>query len=69
MDVDKITGTIVDAAMKVPTALGPGMLESVYKKCLKHELRKRSLKVESQVWLPVIHDGEEIEGSYKGTRE
>jgi len=29
------------------------MLESVYEKCLKHELGKRGLRVESQVWLPV----------------
>jgi GxxExxY protein len=41
------------------------MLERVYEKCLKHELKKRGLKVESQVWLPVAYDGEEIEGSYK----
>jgi len=41
------------------------MLESVYEKCLKHELKKRGLAVESQVWVPVIYDGEEIEGGYK----
>ena len=41
------------------------MLESVYEKCLKHELTKRGLKVVSQVWLPVIYDGEQIEGGYK----
>lgn len=51
--------------MKVHTALGPGMLESVYEKCLKHELTKRGLKVVSQAWLPVIYDGVEIEGGYK----
>jgi GxxExxY protein len=51
--------------MKVHTALGPGLLESVYEKCLKHELAKRGLRVETQVWLPVIYDGVEIEGGYK----
>lgn len=65
MEVDQITGSIVDAAMKVHTALGPGLLESVYEKCLKHELMKRGLKVESQVWLPVVYDGVVIEGGYK----
>ena len=65
MDIDQITGAIVNSAMKVHTALGPGMLESVYEKCLKHELKNRGLIVESQVWLPVIYDGEEIEGGYK----
>jgi GxxExxY protein len=51
--------------MKVHTALGSGLLESVYEKCLKHELVKRALRVESQIWVPVIYDGIEIEGRYK----
>lgn len=65
MELNQITGSIVDAAMKVHTTLGPGLLESVYEKCLKHELRKRGLRVETQVWLPVVYDGVEIEGGYK----
>jgi GxxExxY protein len=65
MEINEISGAIVDAAMKVHTALGPGLLESVYEKCLKHELTKRGLRVESQVWVPVIYDGIEIEGGYK----
>lgn len=65
MELDSITGSIIDAAMRVHTALGPGMLESVYEKCLKHELVKRGLRVESQVWVPVIYDGVRIEGGYK----
>jgi GxxExxY protein len=63
--VDQITGSIVDAAMKVHTALGPGLLESVYEKCLKHELKKRGLRVQSQVWVPVVYDGVEMQGAYK----
>ena len=63
--LDEITGAVVDAAMKIHTALGPGLLESVYEKCLKHELSKRGLRVESQVWLPVTYDGILIEGGYK----
>ena len=65
MEINDITGSIVDAAMKVHTALGPGLLESVYEKCLKHELVKRGLKVESQRWLSVIYDGIPIEGATK----
>jgi GxxExxY protein len=65
MEIDQITGAVVDAAMKVHTALGPGLLESVYETCLKHELVKRGLKVSSQVWLPVVYDGITVEG---GTR-
>jgi GxxExxY protein len=65
LDINEISGSVVDAAMKVHTALGPGLLESVYEKCLKHELAKRGLRVETQVWLPVVYDGVEIEGGYK----
>jgi GxxExxY protein len=65
VELDRITGDVVDAAMRVHTALGPGMLESVYEKCLKHELVKRGLRVESQVWVPVIYDGVKIEGGDK----
>ena len=41
------------------------MLESVYEKCLTHELGKRGFRVECQVWLPVIYDGVKIEGGYR----
>jgi GxxExxY protein len=63
--INEISGSVVDAAMKVHSALGPGLLESVYEKCLKHELTKRGLQVETQVWLPVVYDGVQIEGGYK----
>jgi GxxExxY protein len=65
VDFNEISGAVVDAAMKVHTALGPGLLESVYEKCLKHELTKRGFHVETQIWLPVVYDRVEIEGGYK----
>lgn len=37
METNDITGQIVDAAMKVHTALGPGLLESAYEACLAYE--------------------------------
>ncbi len=39
---------IVDAAMQVHMALGPGLLESAYKACLAYELRFRGLRVETE---------------------
>ena len=65
MEIDQITGAIVNAAMKVHSALGPGLLESVYERCLMHELTKCGLKVQNQIWVPVVYDGIEIEGGYK----
>ena len=65
MDRNEISGEIVDAAMKVHSALGPGLLESAYAACLRHELIKRGLKVASEVPVPVVYDGIKLEAGYK----
>ena len=41
VEENDVSGQIVDAAMKVHSALGPGLLESAYEACLAHELGKR----------------------------
>ena len=63
--VNTITRTVIDAAMKVHSRLGPGLLESAYQACLAHELRKRGLLVATQVPLPVVYDGERVEAGYR----
>jgi|EPASupsiteSAE347_1022098.scaffolds.fasta_scaffold01688_5 GxxExxY protein len=60
-----ISGHVVDAAMKVHSALGPGLLESAYETCLKHELLKRGLEVKSQVELPIVYDGVRLDAGYR----
>ena len=65
MNPNEVSGQIVDAAMKVHTALGPGLLESAYEGCLAYELRKRGLKVGTQVGLPVVYEGANIEVGYR----
>ena len=62
--INDITRQIIGAAMKVHTALGPGLLESAYRACLIHELRKQGLAVSSEVGLPVIYQGEKIDLGY-----
>ena len=52
-----VAARVVDAAFAVHSALGPGLLESVYEACLAHELTKRGVKVQQQVVLPVLYDG------------
>ena len=47
---------IVDAAFKVHSVLGPGLLESVYEVCLCHELDKAGIAFKRQVLLPVKYD-------------
>ena len=65
LELNDITGQVVDAAMKVHTALGPGLLESAYETCLAYELRQRGLRVETQVTLPVKYDGVELDAGYR----
>ncbi len=45
---------IIGFAIKVHKELGPGLLESVYEKCLKYELEKNGFKVEQQVSVPIV---------------
>lgn len=51
MDLNNVTGTIVGSAIEVHQALGPGLLEEVYKQCLKEELLLWGLKVLVEVGL------------------
>ena len=65
MDLNEISGIVIDSAMKVHTALGPGLLENAYEVCLKHELSNRQLRVMNQVMLPVYYDGISIDAGYR----
>jgi GxxExxY protein len=64
-NINAISGEIVDAAMKVHSVLGPGLLESAYLACLAHELRSRGLAVAVQVPLPILYDGIRIRLGYR----
>jgi GxxExxY protein len=59
-EYDRLSGIIVDCAITVHRKLGPGLLERVYLLALRHELRKRGLKVDSEVPVPVIYDDENL---------
>jgi GxxExxY protein len=63
--VEETARQVVDAALKVHRALGPGLLESVYETCLARELRKRGLKVATQVKLPVTYDGVRLDAGLR----
>lgn len=56
---------IIAAAMKVHSALGPGLLESTYEACLEHELNKAGIRAKTQVGLPVVYDGIKLEVGYR----
>ena len=54
--VTQLSYEITGCAIKVHKALGPGLLESVYEKCLKYELEKNGYKVVQQLLVPVVYD-------------
>ncbi|HET6419848.1 MAG TPA: GxxExxY protein [Geobacteraceae bacterium] len=62
---NEIASEVVDAAYKVHTILGPGLLESVYEAVMVYELNKRGLKVESQLALPVIYESVKLDVGFK----
>jgi GxxExxY protein len=65
MEPNEVARTVVDAAIKVHTSLGPGLLESVYEACLAHELGQRGHRVERQLSLPVHYDGMTVEAGLR----
>jgi GxxExxY protein len=65
VELDQIGTEVVDAMFKVHSQLGPGLLESVYKICLAYELRKRGLRVQTEVPVPIFYDGVQIDCGFK----
>ena len=57
---EELTGKIIAAAIEVHKRMGPGFLESIYENALVIELRRRGLKVDQQVEIPIEYDGNEV---------
>jgi len=62
---EKLTGSIVGAAIEVHRALGPGLLESAYQACLAHELTRKGLRIETEKPLRVAYRGVELDCAYR----
>ncbi len=56
----QLTSQIINAAIEVHTELGPGLLESVYLRCLQIELKDRNIQVQTELQLPVVYKGNVI---------
>ena len=65
MDIEATGAAIVDSAIQVHRALGPGLLESAYQACLAYELRKRGHGVVTELVLPVMYDDQQIDAGYR----
>ena len=64
-NLNRITESIIGAAIEVHRALGPGLLESAYEACLTFELAQRGLKVEQQKPLPVVYREVKLDCGYR----
>ena len=56
-EIDQLTHKIIGCAIEVHKQLGPGLLESVYEKCLLRELKLQGLKCKSQQKIPLEYKG------------
>ena len=65
MTENEIAKQIVDAAYKVHSQYGPGLLESAYEAMLVYELRKRKLPVSQQEPIPLVYEGVKLDIGYK----
>ena len=64
-DLNAITEVVIGAAIEVHRRLGPGLLETAYRKCLAYELRKRGLEVTEEHPIPVIYDDVHLECGFR----
>jgi len=60
-----IGDAIIASAMKVHTALGPGLLEGAYETCLLYELEKQGLPVRRQALIPIRYEGLTVDNGYR----
>jgi len=65
MTENQIATIVLDYAFEIHRALGPGLLESAYQKCLYMDLKSEGFKVEKEVVLPIRYKELEIEQGYR----
>jgi len=65
MEENEISGIVISAAIEVHRALGPGLLESVYQRCLVMELQHRGVSVSTEVQVIVEYRGEVMPDAYR----
>ena len=63
--LDELTYQVIGAAIEVHKALGPGLLESVYHKCLKHEFLLRKISYHSEFYVTVTYKGIDVEAELR----
>lgn len=65
MKENELANKIIGIAMEVHSALGPGLLESVYKECLFYKLQQYGYLVEKEKPMPIVFEGIQLECGYR----
>ena len=64
-EANRLSKTIIGAAIEIHRQLGPGLLESAYEACLHYELSQQGLRVERQVPQPIAYKGIRLDCGYR----
>ncbi len=64
-ELERLAKIAVNAAYQVHSALGPGLLESVYEVCMMYEFAKVGIQAERQLAVPVLYDGVLLDAALK----
>ncbi len=64
-ELNKITEAIIGAAIEVHRHLGPGLLESAYRECLRYELLQRGYEAQKEIPLPLTYKNVKIDCGYR----
>jgi GxxExxY protein len=65
MDENSLSNLVINRAIKVHQAMGPGLLESSYRECLFYELIKAGLQVEKEKALPLVYESIKLDYGYR----
>ena len=65
MNENEIGKLVLDAAFKIHSVLGAGLLESIYESCLAYELQKQGLQVGRQVSLPILYEDLKLDNAFR----
>mgnify|MGYP000920409455 CR=1 FL=1 len=65
VDIEQVASELLNAAFRVHTSLGPGLLESAYEACMEHVLRQKGFRVARQVTVPIEFDGLKLDAGYR----
>ena len=63
--LDEIASKVVDAAFKVHSKLGPGLLENAYEACLAYEITQKGLRIEQQKPLPLVYESVKLNVGFR----